>query len=480
MSVFGTLAGSCFGTCFASMACSACKMACTGSAQGARIGYLVLLTLGVILSLVLRFQLAPQMLAWPGTQLAECDTAQCAGNEAVYRVASSMCVFFLALAALCACGVGASLHRGYWAIKLFVLTSVGTATLWMPNAIFDVFASISRVASVLFVLYQGLLLIDFAYGWNQKWVALDEEADAFQWRGGILLVCVGLYASCFTAIGFMYSLYTAAGCGFSSGIVTVTLVAILLFTLIGVSPLSPHGALLPSAIIAADCVYLCYAALASTPVAECNPFAMANGSGSHETLHLVVGLAMAGVSIAWKANTAASSLGADQQVCAACERARASTGGSRARALRRGASAGAHHRTRPRKAHGFNRSPLPSIPLHLCETFTCAQATTLLPLSAPGATGETAVAAEQSDVADESEPLEPDAAFFHVMMAVSCMYFGTLLTDWGTASPDHGDISQYDVGWASAWVKVATQWSIILMYVWTLIAPTVFPDREFA
>lgn len=87
---------------------------------------------------------------------------------------------------------------------------------------------------------------------------------------------------------------------------------------------------------------------------------------------------------------------------------------------------------------------------------------------------------EAADGADESEPLEADAAFFHVMMAVSCMYFGTLLTDWGTASPEHGDISQYDVGWASAWVKVGTQWSIILMYIWTLIAPTVFPDREFA
>jgi len=59
------------------------------------------------------------------------------------------------------------------------------------------------------------------------------------------------------------------------------------------------------------------------------------------------------------------------------------------------------------------------------------------------------------------------------------MYFGTLLTDWGTASPDHDDISQYDVGWASAWVKVGTQWSIIVMYIWTLIAPALFPDRDF-
>ncbi|KAJ1633231.1 serine incorporator/TMS membrane protein [Pavlovales sp. CCMP2436] len=420
LGIVGTLAGSCLGTCCAGMACSACQMVCRGSSQGARIGYLILLVLGVVMSLVLRFQLAPAMLEWHGTKLAdECDSAQCAGNEAVYRVAGTMCVFFLALALLCACpgGFGAGLHRGYWAVKLFVLTSLCSATLWLPNAIFDAFASMSRVASVLFVLYQGLLLIDFAYEWNSKWVSLDEEADAFQWRAGILAVCVALYTSCFTAVGFMYALYTAPGCSFSTAIVTVTLLAILLFTLLGVSPLSPHGALLPSAIIAADCVYLCYSALASTPVAECNPFAAVNGGESHEGLHIAVGLAMAGVSIAWKANSAASSLTAEQQT------------------------------------------------------------SSLLPLSAPG-TGEVAAAADDGDDKDEG-PLEGDACFFHLMMAVSCMYFGTLLTDWGTASPEHGDISQYDVGWASAWVKVCTQWSIILMYSWTLVAPYAFPDREF-
>lgn len=468
LSIAGTLFGSCFGTCCASMACSACGMACKGSTRGARVGYLILLVFGVILSLVLRFQLAGAMLEWKGTKLAEeCTTASCAGNEAVYRVSGSMCAFFLALAAICAlpAGMGASLHRGYWAIKLFVLSSLLTATLWIPNSAFDVFASVSRVASILFVLYQGLLLIDFAYEWNAKWVALDEEADAFQWRAGILAVCVALYACCFTAIGLMYSLYTAAGCGFSSGVVTVTLLSIVGFTLLGVSPLSPHGALLPSAIIAADCVYLCYSALASTPLEECNPFAASHGGGQ-ETMHLVVGLLMAGVSIAWKANTAAASLtAADQPVRRAATALRARTSPARHALL------------------GARPSPPPHVALALCP-FACVglQASSLLPLSASGAAPSEVTPAADADGADDdaSAPLEGDATFFHLMMAVSCMYFGTLLTDWGTASPQHDSISQYDVGWASAWLKVGTQWSIILMYSWTLIAPYVFPDREFA
>mmetsp|Transcript_26231 Transcript_26231/g.67777 ORF Transcript_26231/g.67777 Transcript_26231/m.67777 type:complete len:445 (+) Transcript_26231:12-1346(+) len=315
LALVGTTLGSCFGTCCASCACSACTMACKGSAQGARVAYLLLLAAGVVLALVLRFAFAPAMASWEGVQLVDmCEgSIECTGNEAVYRVAGTLAAFYLGLGALCACpgDVGASAHRGFWAIKLFVLSTAMVGSLWVPNGAFDAFASVSRVASVLFVLYQGLLLIDFAYMWNGKWVGLDEEADGFSWRAGILAICVALYAASFTGIGMMYSLYTGDECGFSSAVLTATLLAIVLFTGLGVSPLSPHGALLPSAIIAADCVYLAYSALSSNPVAACNPFSApgdADGTGGHETLHLVVGLAMAGVSIAWKANSAATSV----------------------------------------------------------------------------------------------------------------------------------------------------------------------------
>lgn len=36
-----------------------------------------------------------------------------------------------------------------------------------------------------------------------------------------------------------------------------------------------------------------------------------------------------------------------------------------------------------------------------------------------------------------------------------------------------------DVGWASVWVKISAQWLTGLLYCWTLIAPALFPEREF-
>lgn len=36
-----------------------------------------------------------------------------------------------------------------------------------------------------------------------------------------------------------------------------------------------------------------------------------------------------------------------------------------------------------------------------------------------------------------------------------------------------------DVGWTSVWVKVVTQWCIAGLYMWTMVAPSLFPDRDF-
>ena len=29
------------------------------------------------------------------------------------------------------------------------------------------------------------------------------------------------------------------------------------------------------------------------------------------------------------------------------------------------------------------------------------------------------------------------------------------------------------------WMKVASQWAIVALYVWSLVAPLLFPDRDF-
>jgi len=37
-----------------------------------------------------------------------------------------------------------------------------------------------------------------------------------------------------------------------------------------------------------------------------------------------------------------------------------------------------------------------------------------------------------------------------------------------------------NVGWTSVWVKVVSQWVTVALYSWTLVAPTLMPDRDFS
>jgi hypothetical protein len=37
-----------------------------------------------------------------------------------------------------------------------------------------------------------------------------------------------------------------------------------------------------------------------------------------------------------------------------------------------------------------------------------------------------------------------------------------------------------NVGWTSVWVKVVSQWVTVGLYCWTLVAPVLFPDRDFS
>lgn len=77
---------------------------------------------------------------------------------------------------------------------------------------------------------------------------------------------------------------------------------------------------------------------------------------------------------------------------------------------------------------------------------------------------------------DDYTPVSYNYSFFHLIFALASMYIAMLMTGWGTVAQDKDRI---DVGWASVYVKISAEWLTGLLYCWTLIAPALFPDREF-
>lgn len=76
----------------------------------------------------------------------------------------------------------------------------------------------------------------------------------------------------------------------------------------------------------------------------------------------------------------------------------------------------------------------------------------------------------------EPRPVSYSYMFFHLIFALASMYSAMLLSGW-TSSTDNSDL--IDIGWASVWVKICTEWVTAGLYVWSLVAPLLLPDREF-
>ncbi|KAL2153371.1 hypothetical protein VTH82DRAFT_4526 [Thermothelomyces myriococcoides] len=78
---------------------------------------------------------------------------------------------------------------------------------------------------------------------------------------------------------------------------------------------------------------------------------------------------------------------------------------------------------------------------------------------------------------DERSSTQYNYAMFHVIFFLATAWVATLLTmDWDDSRRDADFATVGRTLWAS-WVKIVSSWVCYAMYIWTLIAPILLPDR---
>jgi serine incorporator 1/3 len=70
-----------------------------------------------------------------------------------------------------------------------------------------------------------------------------------------------------------------------------------------------------------------------------------------------------------------------------------------------------------------------------------------------------------------SSEMQPEPWQFYLMMFLGGAYMAMVLTDWDSSSSSSNGVSM--------WVKIVAQWLTMLLFLWTLLAPKLFPNREF-
>ncbi len=222
---------------------------------------------------------------------ASAFTATCLGKSAVLRVAFGSTLFFLAhsLSLLCVTRAGNPrlyLHTGCPPLQIALWAALIGSGFALPAAAVSGFGHVARAGAALFVLLQALILIEFVFSVNSFLVGRSEEGSPVA-TALLVLGSFVLYAAAIAGIVVLFIFWAPrASCSLSTLVLSETLLLILVFTFVSLTPCRQKSAgLLTSAAMAAWTVYLAWSTLASLPPGfKCAPretslLSSSNGGG---------------------------------------------------------------------------------------------------------------------------------------------------------------------------------------------------------
>lgn len=452
----GSIAGSCLASCACTACTSLCGCSCLSSPRGATYMYILIQFTATIAALSLRYsgvdlnvgydigmENNPPSLCNVNNTDSLCDdisydicnSETCEGYWAVYRISFTLAGFFFVMMVLTACTSKAAVyaHQGFWFLKIFFIGALMTAFLFAPNNVLAYYAWIARFIAPLFLIYQAICYIDFGYTINAKLIEKDDNDEDFfccfnpngnKWKILMLVISLGLIIASLVCIGLMYHFFPAS-CAFNALACTTTLIFGLINTAVSISTIAPHATIFVSALIFMYSTYLCYASVSAMPEPSCN--AMISGDADTELGWMILSCIIAAFVIAYFS-------------------------------FRMGSKA--------RLGHPMGGNAMTGKDSQSKE----GEGADVVTVKVDGA---------NSGDKEEVETVEPDNFLaYHFVMFIVAVYMGMMLTDWG--SPAAAKTQKYNLGFASAWLQMAVNWIVHILYFWTMIAAKVCPNRDFS
>eukprot|EP01139_Manchomonas_bermudensis_P018884 Amastigsp_a676182_1679.p1 type:complete len:462 gc:universal Amastigsp_a676182_1679:62-1447(+) len=382
------------------------------------------------------------------------------GASAVTRVMLGVSAFFGLLMVLFL-GVStkkdprAFMEDGFWLVKVVLLLGLVSGAFFLPNSALPALGWMAFGGATVFILFQVILLIEFARQWNESWFSkwdMDNINGWYYLHAGSTLVLHGFTLSVTVA---MYAMYTRV-CGINALFITVNFFAALAGFLLSISPLVrerlPSAGALQSGVISAYATYMVWSAInaegAVCAVTTAAPIQPASASRS-QMAQLVIGVLFTIVSVCY------SALSMSMQTDRLAEAVAGN--GDELEGL-------------------LNENEVDD-----AETPADGAKPELKKAAKKAADGSDDV--ESQSGADTSVSLPYSLPFFHLTFALASMYMLNVLNNWMVLSTSDSGATAGQLivgtGLAATWVKVVSSWLAHGLYMWTLVAPAVFTDREF-
>ncbi|BFZ21603.1 hypothetical protein BsWGS_24642 [Bradybaena similaris] len=437
--------------CCGSAACSLCCVACPSckNSTAARIGYSFMLLLGSIVAIIMLIPgIRSKLDDIPGlcegffhTGKQAFTTDQCdsvVGFLAVYRVCFAMAMFFIFFCIIMI-KVNSSkdprskIQNGFWFFKILMMIGICVGAFFIPGGTFGhVWMVFGMIGGFLFILIQLVLLVDFAHGWAESWVEKYEETESKCYYVGLFFFTIFFYVVCLVAVVLFYIYYASGDCSLHKFFVSFNLILCVIMSVVAIIPkiqeYQPRSGLLQSSIISAYVMYLTWSAMTNNPDKACNPNLIGNmtsvsgadnNNGSVFDWQGIIGMAI------WLAAVLYSSI-----------------------------------RTSSNSQVGK---------LTMSEK-------TILQTDTGSSSNSDDTEKGQKVWDNEEDGVAYSYSFYHFMLFLASLYVMMTLTNWYSPS---SDLKSLNANMASVWVKMASSWLSVVLYVWTLVAPAILSNREF-
>jgi len=458
--------------CFTSTACTAGCALCPNckNSTASRVMYGLLLLVTVVISCLM---LAPGVQEWL-TKVPFCEESpnviskfikavedvgiasvkirceDAVGYLAVYRICFIVTLFFLAMAVIMI-GVNnsrdprAGIQNGFWGFKYLLIIGGCIGAFFIPHGNFGpTWMYFGMIGGFVFIIIQLVLIIDFAHSWAESWQANHQNSSDQHWFYALLAVTATFYVATIVSIALCYTYYTGlvtGQCKLHEFFITFNMLLCFVLSVFSVLPViqehQPNSGLLQSSFVSLYMIYLTWSAMSNTPDPNCK---LDLASKVFSITHNVTTIQSTDPSSDTPSMDTSSIIGLVVWFC--CVLYSSIRTSSTSQAAR----------------------------ITMTDTVNLTD-----PEASSVSEGEDGPPGGDS----ETDGVHYSWSLFHTMFALATLYVMMTLTNWYSPGKEV-TIDTISANMSAVWVKMISSWMCFLIYMWTLAAPVMLPDRDFS
>uniref|UniRef100_A0A3Q2NYX0 Serine incorporator 2 n=1 Tax=Fundulus heteroclitus TaxID=8078 RepID=A0A3Q2NYX0_FUNHE len=367
------------------------------------------------------------------------------GYKSVYRMCFAMACFFLLFSIIMirvrsSKDPRAAIQNGFWFFKFLALVGLTVGAFFIPDGTFTtVWYYFGVVGSFIFIIIQLILLVDCVHSWNQSWLEKAENGNAKCWFAALLSFTFVFYAVAFSAVVLFYVFYTQPDdCTEHKVFISLNLIFCIVVSVVSILPkvqdAQPTSGLLQASVISLYTMYLTWSAMTNNPNKKCNPSLLSLVQPSSSTPAPPGPTPLPGNVQWWDAQSVVGLV-----IFLFC---------TLYASIRSSNNTQVNKLMQTEEGQGLTADPEASV-------------------------GDDGV---RRAVDNEEDGVTYSYSFFHFSLLLASLYIMMTLTNWYKPNTDYETMQ---TSMPAVWVKISSSWLGLALYLWTLVAPLVLPDRDF-